>query len=249
MSRAPGFRAALHVHSEWSHDAAWSLGAIARLFGRLGVRAALMTEHDDTFDQARLDAYRAACAAASTPSCRLIPGIEYSGPGNHVHILTWGLDRFLGSRRPVEEILGHVADGGGVAVLAHPRRHDVWRDVDPGWAPMLHGIEVWNRKSDGVAPFGRAIAMADELGLPPTVGVDFHRLNQLYPLYCRIPGDTGDRQADALAALLAGRAEPCAFGAALRDATGAWRGGPIAAHGRAEALRRAAKRLAGRGRS
>lgn len=242
-------RVALHLHSSWSYDGRWRLGSIARLANLAGLDAALMTEHDDTFDQSRFDAYRVACAQASTSACRLVPGIEYSGPDNDVHILTWGVDHFLGARRPVAEILAHVAQGGGVAVLAHPRRRDVWRSFDPAWAPLLHGVEIWNRKSDGIAPFDPALDIAARTGLPPLVGVDFHRLNQLWPLHCRVPAASGDVEADALAALRKGLAEPCAFGAPLRDAGGAWRSRALAAHGRAEALRRRVKRLLSRGES
>lgn len=50
-----------------------------------------------------------ACAAASTPRCKLIPGIEYSSPGHRIHLLTWGLHSFLAEHRPVEETLAAVS--------------------------------------------------------------------------------------------------------------------------------------------
>ena len=65
----------------------------------------MMTEHDQGFSADRFADYRAACAAASTPRCRLIPGIEYSSPENDVHILTWGMEGYLAEYRPVQETL------------------------------------------------------------------------------------------------------------------------------------------------
>lgn len=238
------FDAVLHAHSDWSYDGSWRLERIARLFGAIGARAVLMTEHDDTFSQDRLDEYRAACDAASSRRCRLVPGIEYSGPGNDVHILTWGVSRFLGSRRPVHEILDHVAAQGGVAVFAHPQRREVWRSFDPTWAPKLHGIEIWNRKSDGVAPFEEAIRLSETLGIAPTLGVDFHRLNQLYPLFCRVDGPGADPEAEAIAAIRARRLELIAAGGRI-GAGGDLRRG-TGRHQRAERLRRGLKRLLGR---
>ena len=43
-------RVVLHCHSTWSHDGHWPLERIARLFGRLGIGAVMMTEHDTGFD-------------------------------------------------------------------------------------------------------------------------------------------------------------------------------------------------------
>ena len=182
-----GLRVVLHAHSAWSYDGHWQLAAIARLFGRLGADAVMMTEHDTGFApggdaQGRFAEYRAACAAASTRACRLIPGIEYSDGGNDVHILTWGLDRFLLEGRPVEATLEEVRALGGVAVLAHPARRDAWRLFRPAWVPLLDGIEIWNRKADGLAPGEEALRLQAETGLAPTVGIDFHRSRHLYPL-------------------------------------------------------------------
>lgn len=239
----------LHAHSTWSYDGRWTLERIARLFGRLGVDAVMMTEHDTGFDPARFGEYRAACAAASTAKCRLIPGIEYSSPENDIHILTWGLDRFLAEHRPVAETLAAVAEAGGVAIFAHPVRRDAWAKFDPDWVPMLSGIEIWNRKSDGISWGSHARDLIAATGLPATVGVDFHRARQLYPLAHRLdPAPAGlPLEAHLVACLRAGRHRPTAFGRPLLDAEGAPQGG---LHPRLENLRRAlVSRLRGRGRS
>ena len=200
----------LHCHSNWSYDGHWSLSSIARLFGVFGVDAVLMTEHDHGFTQERWEDYCAACAAASTKRCTLVPGIEYSSPDNAIHLLSWGMDRFLTEYRPVSETLTRIGECGGVAVFAHPVRRDAWQLFDPSWVPLLCGIEVWNRKTDGLAPAREALRLQAQTGLPPTVGVDFHRWKQFWPINHRIPGD-GNVTLDAIAALRAGKLKPYAL--------------------------------------
>lgn len=208
-------RVVLHAHSTWSYDGHWELPRIARLFGRFGVDAVMMTEHDTGFPADRFDEYRAACDAASTSRCRLIPGIEYSDPGNDIHILTWGLDRFLGEGRAVEATLEDVRAAGGAAIFAHPARREAWRLFRGPWAALLDGIEIWNRKTDGVAPGAEALKLQAETGLAPTVGVDFHQARHLYPLdhLLEVPGGIGSQALEAalVRAIRAGDLSPCAW--------------------------------------
>jgi hypothetical protein len=204
---------AMHAHSKWSYDADWSLARIGRMFGRIGARAVMMTEHDTGFDAHRFADYVAECREASTPACRIIPGIEYSSPDNDIHILTWGLDRFLGEGRETLHTLRDVAEAGGVAVFAHPKRREVWRRFSADWVPYLAGIEVWNRKTDGLAPCREALSLVVETGLPAIVGVDFHRRQQIWPLLNRFRiGSADDLEGALVQALRAGAVEPRAFG-------------------------------------
>ncbi|MEO9863464.1 MAG: hypothetical protein ABJO29_00660 [Yoonia sp.] len=205
-------RVVLHAHSTWSYDGRHRLRQIARLYGALGVRAVMMTEHDTGFAPDQFDAYRQACADASTKRCTLIPGIEYSSPDNRVHILTWGLDRFLGEHRPVLETLRDVQTAGGVAIFAHPIRQDAWQVFDPAWVPYLAGIELWNRKSDGITWGTRAQDLIALTGLPATVGHDFHRLRQVYPLTQRFDVDeSAVLEPQLVTALAKGNGNPQAF--------------------------------------
>jgi len=209
-------RVVLHAHSTWSYDGRWSLVGIARLYGALGVRAVMMTEHDTGFDPGTFAAYRAACAAASTPRCTLIPGIEYSSPDNDIHILTWGLDRFLTEGRPIIETLEAVRAAGGVAVFAHPVRREAWRQFDAAWVPLLSGIELWNRKADGLSWGPEALALIRRTGLPATVGQDFHRWRQIWPLTHIVQvAATGSLEAGLVVALAAGETVPQACGRPL----------------------------------
>lgn len=213
-------RAVLHCHSTWSYDGHWALDRIARLWGRMGAEVVMMTEHDTGFDPDRFGAFREACAAASTKRCTLVPGIEYSSPENDFHILTWGLNRFLGEGRPTLEMLEDVSQECGAAVFAHPIRRDVWQRYDPAWTPHLAAIEIWNRKSDGITPGDRAIALWQETGLAAIAGPDFHKANQIWPLMNRIEIDpTLDARAgltaletQLVAAIRAGAVMPLSFG-------------------------------------
>lgn len=204
-------RVVLHAHSTWSYDGRWALPRIARVYGMLGVDAVMMSEHDTGFDPDRFGAYRAACADASTARCTLIPGIEYSSPDNDIHMLTWGLDHFLSEHAPVSETLSRVSEAGGAAIFAHPVRRDAFAAFDPAWVPYLSGIELWNRKSDGVT-WGRAAeTLIAQTGLPATVGQDFHRARHIYPLTMKVDPPKGDLEAGLVAALRAGQMLPQAF--------------------------------------
>jgi hypothetical protein len=173
----------MHAHSLWSYDGRWPLDRLAWIYGRLGADAVMMSEHDTGFDPSQFRDYQAACSKASTASCTLVPGIEYSSPDNDIHILTWGLERFLGEHRPVIDTLQEVQALGGVSILAHPIRRRAWQKLEPEWFDLLNGIELWNRKADGISWGIEALALIQRSGLPAFVGHDFHRIRQIWPMY------------------------------------------------------------------
>lgn len=211
---------AFHCHSDWSYDGSWTLPELARFFGRRGFDAVMMSEHDTGFPPEEFETFRQECAEASTEQCRLIPGIEYSSPDNDIHILTWGLDRYFKEHQPVGDILDWAAKYGGVAVFAHPVRRDAWKLYDPGWTPLFSGVELWNRKSDGIAPSRSARRMIEETGLPPTLGVDFHILRHYWPLSHRI--DVGeDWERDIVEAIRKGGLDLRVFGRRVLGRDGA----------------------------
>jgi hypothetical protein len=176
-------KAAVHIHSNWSHDGKWTLPRIADFFSKLGYRVVLTSEHDTTFDSNRWQMYQEACHAASTDKILLVPGIEYSDESNTIHILVWGIESFLGKQQSTGTILQKVNESNGVCVLAHPSRRNAWKQIDTAWLPLLHGLEFWNRKADGIAPSREAInLLKSNTKLNLFVGLDFHRPNQLFPL-------------------------------------------------------------------
>jgi predicted metal-dependent phosphoesterase TrpH len=248
MSRPHMLSVAMHCHSEWSYDAEWSLRDLARFFGRMGVDVMLMSEHDTRFPQQQFEKYRQECQAASTPACTLIPGIEYSSPDNAVHILAWGLDHFLAEDRPVMETLERVRAAGGVAVLAHPARRSIWKMFDPVWVPYLAGIEIWNRKTDGIFPGEHAMRIARETGLPPLVGVDFHQLRHFYPLDHRVEAAPGQSiESAVLSAMATGRMLPRVLRARVMRPPSDGLALMVRLHQPAERLRRSLARLRKRG--
>jgi len=177
-------RAAIHIHSDWSYDGWWSLSAIPKAFRKAGYNCVLTAEHDQTFNNRRWQSYRKACNENSTDDFLIVPGIEYSDRNNIVHVMVWGDIPFLGVGRETEALLQEVKELQGVAVLAHPSRRNAWKKFKSQWAPLLLGIEQWNRKADGVAPSREAIQLLkQETGVLPFVGLDFHRANQFFPLY------------------------------------------------------------------
>jgi hypothetical protein len=183
-------KAAFHVHSEWSYDAKLPLSEIAALFGDAKCDAVFMCEHDRGFSAKRLEAYIAACRQTSAAGPLLIPGIEYSGPDDRVHVPVWGPVPFLGEGVPTGELLQAVAAHGGVSVLAHPVRRDAWRTFSSEWLELSAGIEIWTRKWDGWAPNPRACRMAEEAGLVGFGALDLHRSHQMFPLRMELELDS-----------------------------------------------------------
>lgn len=247
-----GVRVALHVHSTFSYDGNRSLRWIGRAFSRAGFRVVLVAEHDRRFDEERFVALTTACHEASTDDLLLVPGIEYSDRANRVHVPVWGPRRFLGEALATSELLEHVRADGAVAMLAHPARRAAHQVLPRGWEDAVAGVEVWNRKYDGLAPSRTALAMLEERpGLRPFVGLDFHRDRQLAPLamLCDLRGAPVS-EAAVLDALRSGRCRPELAGVPLdRFTTGPGRTlveglntARNAAHGAVRAGRRAARR-------
>jgi hypothetical protein len=177
-------RAAAHVHSDWSYDGSWSLSRISSCFKGAGYNCVFTSEHDKSFNQDRWQSYRKACVENSADDFLIVPGIEYSDRLNIVHVLVWGNIPFLGSERETEELLQEVTKFKGIAVLAHPSRKQAWQEYKSQWGSFLSGIEQWNRKVDGVAPSQEALSLLKQNPrLMSFVGLDFHRANQLFPLY------------------------------------------------------------------
>lgn len=175
-------RAAFHVHSDWSYDGRLTLEQVAALFGRHRYDAVFMCEHDRGFSGERLQAYVAHCESASDAGALLVPGIEYADEDDRVHVPVWGDVPFLGEGVPTARLLQAVAGHDGVSVLAHPRRRDAWKTVDPDWLRLCTGIEVWTRKWDGWAPNQRACEWAADGGLVGVTALDLHSPHQMFPL-------------------------------------------------------------------
>jgi hypothetical protein len=229
-------RAAAHVHSEWSYDASWSLEGLAQAFARRRYDVVLTAEHDRGFDDARWQAYREACAAASDGRILLVPGMEYEDADNVVHVAVWGGGApYLGHGRATLEMLEDARRAGCATVLAHPRRRDAFTRFRPEWAPLLSAVEIWNRHYDGVAPSREGLRLSQENGLAPFASLDFHTRRQFFPLAMELELDGAVSATAVYAALAAGRFRP----SALRLSAMRFTHGPpaAAAHGLERARR------------
>lgn len=240
MSDDHRIAAAAHVHSDWSYDGQWTLPNLAEVFAKRGYRVLMMTEHDRGFDAVRWRDYRQACAAASSEQLLIVPGIEYSDPSNVMHVLTWGAGPFLGENLSTTVTLDQAAQSGMYTVLAHPSRKNAWKHFDVAWAEQLSAVEVWNRKSDGVAPSREAWRLAREHGLRPFVGLDFHRKNQFFPLVMWLHGLVDATEENVCQILHEGRVTASAFGMnATRFESGV---GAVSVHA-AEEMRKKVRRV------
>jgi succinoglycan biosynthesis protein ExoA len=192
-------RVLAHAHSTWSHDGHIALTSYVDVARRLGCSAVLLTEHEESgWDEARYEAYAAACDAISAESAlstepgrvRLVPGIEFNQNG--YHILCYGL-RHL-PRRPssLAELADEVHRQGCVLALAHPGKYH-WH-VPYALVAAVDAIEIWNSKwiYDGAAgPHPRSIRLAARRRMQVIAGQDVHKPKHLSPLILMTRG--GDR--------------------------------------------------------
>lgn len=206
-------KAVTHIHSEWSYDGHMTITRIVKLFDKLGYDIVLTAEHDRTFDNNRWENYKNSCCEASTKRTLIVPGIEYSDANNAVHILVWGVSEFLGKGQETGHLLQKANEKNGICVLAHPGRRDAWQQLAKSWVPFLHGIEIWNRKFDGIVPSQNAIDLLRTYStVTPFAGLDLHQINQLFPLsmMLEINGDLSVE--NVLSALRSSTCHPLAFG-------------------------------------
>lgn len=175
-----------------------------------------MAEHDRGFDEERWQSFVTACADASDESFTVVPGMEYSDAENVVHVVVWGVERFLGEGRAPDLIVEDAVAAGGFTMLAHPARRDAWRRVGPHVLDRLNAIEVWNRKYDGIAPGSIALELAGARPrLLPLAGLDFHTARQFFPLALSLDVGRGATADEIIAALGARAGGAFAFRAPL----------------------------------
>jgi predicted metal-dependent phosphoesterase TrpH len=183
-------RVLLHNHSTWS-DGQLSLNEVVRVGERFGASAIAMSEHDFDFTSQKWSDYIEACRLASTKSCVIIPGIEYSSPDDDVHVVTVGAEGYFGARRDLTETLAAVHAEGGANILAHPRRRDCFGKITPELLHHIDAIEIWNRKVDGLLPVRSYFDFAKTYSLAITVGMDLHTWRQIFPMWNIVIAHTG----------------------------------------------------------
>jgi hypothetical protein len=105
---------------------------------------------------------------------------------------------------------------------------------------MLHGIEVWNRKTDGWAPSESGLRLVERTGAVPFVGMDFHDWRQFFPLAMELTVSEPVTEPGVVECLRKGRVSARALG---RSALGFSRGSRGAIVAMAERWRRSAAAL------
>ena len=194
----------LHVHSTYS-DGEFSLRELKQLFLSEGCRFICMSDHANAMDEAKLAAYVAECQELSDSAVQLIPGLEFDCD-RRLHLLGYGVTALCEATNP-QDVIRHVRQEGGVAVIAHPR------DPEFGWVESFEvtpdGIEVWNSKYDGKrAPRARTFRLLYRMQeraprLRAFYGQDLHWRTQFHGLFTEIEAESVARDT-VLSALLAG---------------------------------------------
>jgi glycosyltransferase involved in cell wall biosynthesis len=167
-------RVLAHAHTTWSHDGHLPLDAYVYLARRIDCSVVLLTEHEESgWNDERYEAYKRACAQASTGDVRLVPGLEFSQDGRHV--LCYGLDRLPPRPSSIEELAGNVHLQGCILALAHPSKYG-WR-IPSDILRWVDAVEIWNSKwiYDGAAgPHPESLRLASPKRA--VVGQDVHKL-------------------------------------------------------------------------
>ena len=164
-------RAWAHLHSVASRDADVTHEEIRAAAIRRGVRAVLMTEHQEALTGKGVAVAASRCRDLSDHQLVMVPGLEVSS-AERWHVLGFGLERPV-KAGPAVEIAERMRDAGAYPVLAHPCRYK------PGWERSIVAIgavEVWNRHYDGrIAPRPELVRAAEKAeGARATFGLDAH---------------------------------------------------------------------------
>lgn len=208
MGRRTRYRKlAPHIHSDFSDDSPWRLDKIIRRLRWMGYDGAMLCEHDRTMTDAKWRAVVRVADKITRSGFVVVPGIEYQDPTHTIHLPIYGEAPFLGRSPEIPDLLSHARRHGAVSVFAHPARRAAQDHFDPSWFPELVGIEVWNRKYDGIRPNPWAISTATQHYLTPFTALDFHGPRQFFPLSLQLPSNVSTSASDCVAAILSGRSE------------------------------------------
>lgn len=171
-------RAAVHMHSTYSHDGVDSLEALREQSLTRGIRWLALTDHAEDFDDDAFAVYREQCATLSDDRLHIVPGLEFRLPRMRgVHMLALGVTHLF-APSSADDFFAHARADGAFTILAHP----VLCRYAPSDVIAAHvdGIEVWNaRYNSSVLPDPRAIELLQSLRtarpeLVATIGHDQH---------------------------------------------------------------------------
>ena len=127
----------------------------------------------------------------------------------HVESVQEAFDRYLRNDGPayiprallsLDDSLAMIHEAGGFASLAHPTRYDHAEQAARSFAESGgDGLEIYYR-NDAADVVANGLQLAQQLGLVPTVGSDFHGLHpdELRPASVPIPPHAADQLIDIL---------------------------------------------------
>ena len=194
----------IHVHSTLSYDGEHTLAELASFGRKCGYSFIGMTEHSDTFDDAKMKALIEECRRLSDGEFLLIAGIEFSCEGN-LHLIGLGIRQFTSARDPIV-VARFIRAQGGLAIVSHPSRYGY--EIPPALVGEINGIEVWNASNDSrFVPDRRVMDLWRRLrqhnqALAAFGGQDLHRITRQRQVKLVLGGQHGELTAEGILACL-----------------------------------------------
>jgi hypothetical protein len=168
------WRVDFHVHTRVSPDGITRPERVVAAAKRMGLDAIAITDHDRSAAYERLvELGLADRRGVAVDGFLVIPGVEVSCREGHLLVLGASFDS--AGKPPAREVVARAHGLGAMAVAAHPL--DLTRSGMGGTVMSrleLDAVEGWNSKTLSRAANLRAIAYADQRGLPIIAGSDAH---------------------------------------------------------------------------
>jgi hypothetical protein len=195
MTKRRKLKGAPHIHTSFSYDGTMSLEEISSFFKKKKFDFVLITEHSENVSNDVMPKLIDECKRFSSSKFLIIPGLEFRC-WDDLHILGLGINKTFASHDPLE-VIHHINQQGGVAILAHPaKKNYAWDKV---WIEKLDGAEIWNLAYDGkFLPQAESIRIFKKLTkhnprLKPFAGMDLHQEKDYYYLSLSIEGQDLDQ--------------------------------------------------------
>lgn len=196
----------VHVHSTLSYDGKHTLAELASFGRKRGYSFIGMTEHSDTFDDAKMKTLVEECRRMSDGGLLLMAGIEFSCESD-LHLMGLGITEFTSVRDPIV-VARFIRAQGGLAIVSHPSRYGY--EIPRQLVGEIDGIEVWNASSDSrFIPDGQVIELWRRLRLQNSTlaalgGQDLHRITRQRHVKLILDGQDGELTAECILAALKG---------------------------------------------
>jgi predicted metal-dependent phosphoesterase TrpH len=174
----------MHMHTMWSGDATTTADELIQAVTESGIDVLCITDHGTINGAVELQ---------DKLGCRVVVGQE---------LRTWAgeiIGLFLTERLPAgikpEEAVSRIRDQGGVVYVPHPfdpMRHCMKEEVLSAFVRdgMVDALEGFNSKTSLSHLNARAVAVAEEAGLPVGAGSDAHEPSAIGAAYVEMPDFT-----------------------------------------------------------